>query len=660
MGGGADSVSNAPRAGGLHVSDIETLLASGREAYRGGRLAEAERFAADALGSCEDHPAALYLMGMIRLAAGAADAADWLERAAAADPGSAPARLAYGMALWNAGRAEEGLAEVERASALAPADAATAAHLGALYLQAGRAEQAYGACLRCVECAPDWSVAHRSLGVAAWMVGRTGEAIDRFRRAVDLDPSDAEAATYLADALQKEGRQGEAAAEWERAMQLHPEVAEQEARLASARQAVELHPEEAEAHNALGVALYDREDLDEAAAAFEAALRLDRCLASAWTNLGTVRRRRGEDLKAARCYRNALDIEPTQLSAHVELGQIWLFRGRRKAAEELFLRAAELYPDNPQAHFYIGSCLLAEGRYAEAWPHWQVPGVFPSGDRGWQGESNPDGALAVYSAGGYGDQIHFARYLPMVKDRWQGRVTFYCYPELFSVFAASGLPAEIIPWPRARPYVQAGFDAYTYLMGLPCLFGTVVETIPADIPYLRAPETGPAAWRADMAECRELKVGLVWAGSAKTAHDRYRSCRLAHLAPLAGIPGVRFYSLQAGPGAEQLREPPPGLEILDLNEPDFAETAAILECLDLLVSVDTSPAHLAGALARPCWVLEQYSPEWRWFLDREDSPWYPTARVFRQPRLGAWEPVWTKVAEELRKMAEGRLSDAAG
>jgi tetratricopeptide (TPR) repeat protein len=645
------NVQPAPRAGGEQLSDLEALLARGREAFRAGRLAEAEQLAAAALNASAGHPAALYLMGMVRLTAGEANAAEWLERAASADPGFAPARLAYGMALWNTGRTEEGLAEVERAAALAPADAATAAHLGALYLQAGRSEQAYAACLRCVECAPDWSVAHRSLGVAAMMIGRTGEAIERFRRAVDLDPTDAEAATYLADTLQKADRMPEAAAEWERVNRLSPDDAQKQARLASALQGVERHADDAEARNALGVALHDRNDPDGAVAAFEAALRLDPGLAAAWTNLGTLLHKRGEDLKAARCLRRALAIEPGQLTSLRELGLIFLHRGRRVAAEELFRRTAELHPEDAHVQFHLGACLLARGRYAEAWPHWEMAEVFPSGNDRWMGEANPDGSLAVCSVWGYGDQIQFVRYLGMVKSRWQGRVTFYCYPRLFELFAASGLPAELVPWPIERPLVQAGFDAYAYLPGLPGLLGTVPETIPADVPYLSVPEERLARWRARIEEGPELKVGLVWAGA-----EAARSCRLEQLAPLANIPGVRFYSLQAGPAAQQLPEPPQGLEIVDLHEPDFAETAAILQQLDLLISVDTAPAHLAGALARPCWVALAYSPDWRWLLDREDSPWYPTVRLFRQPRFGAWEPVWTRVAEELRSMAESRGS----
>jgi len=240
-------------------------------------------------------------------------------------------------------------------------------------------------------------------------------------------------------------------------------------------------------------------------------------------------------------------------------------------------------------------------------------------------------------------------------------VVYYSCPELYELFEASELVTEIVSWPPSAPYPQEGYDAFISLMSLPGLFGTVTETIPADVPYLRAPRDRSAAWRERLDIGEDMSVGLVWAGRREGQGDARRTCDPALLAPLAGIPGVRLFSLQTGSDAKQLQQPPHGLEITDLGADirDFADTAAIMEQLDLIISIDTASAHLAGALGRPAWILLPFAADWRWLIDREDSPWYPTVRLFRQPRWNSWEPVWNRVADELRALVERRADAGA-
>jgi len=242
----------------------------------------------------------------------------------------------------------------------------------------------------------------------------------------------------------------------------------------------------------------------------------------------------------------------------------------------------------------------------------------------------------------------------MAKERWQGRVVYYTRPELFPLFAASGLPVEVLQAPAGERYPQEGYDAFISLMSLPGLFGTVTETIPANVPYLHAPADRLERWRSRFGAGPELKVGLLWAGRKENTIQSRRSCDLRQLSPLAGIPNVRFYSLQMGAEAQELEDAPAGLEIVDLGRDivDFADTAAILQRLDLFISIDSATAHLAGALGRPAWTLLIFTPDWRWLIEREDSPWYPTMRLFRQPKFDEWDPVWRRVAEELRRAAE--------
>ncbi|HXE55992.1 MAG TPA: glycosyltransferase family 9 protein, partial [Tepidisphaeraceae bacterium] len=195
------------------------------------------------------------------------------------------------------------------------------------------------------------------------------------------------------------------------------------------------------------------------------------------------------------------------------------------------------------------------------------------------------------------------------------------------------------------------FDVFCPMMSLPAVFNTTLQTIPADVPYLKPDPTRVEQWRERIAqEPASLKVGLCWAGNAGLKEDAKRSMDLSRLAPLASVPGVRFYSLQKGEAAKQ--SAPPAMELVDWTAEltDFADTAALIQNLDLVISVDTAVAHLAGAMARPVWVLHRFSPDWRWFLDRPDSPWYPTMRLFRQPKMDDWETPVREMTDELAKL----------
>jgi ADP-heptose:LPS heptosyltransferase len=198
------------------------------------------------------------------------------------------------------------------------------------------------------------------------------------------------------------------------------------------------------------------------------------------------------------------------------------------------------------------------------------------------------------------------------------------------------------------------FDCQSPLMSLPKIFGTRVETIPAPIPYLKAPAELAAAWREklDRSE-KKLRVGLVWAGHPKHGRDRWRSMKLQNLAPLAAIKGIQFYSLQKGDGVGRVANPPAGMELIDASADlgDFADTAGLVDNLDLVISVDTAAAHLAGGMGKPVWLLLPSVPDWRWMLNRTDSPWYPTMRIFRQSKLGDWEPPIARVVEALTELA---------
>jgi hypothetical protein len=258
----------------------------------------------------------------------------------------------------------------------------------------------------------------------------------------------------------------------------------------------------------------------------------------------------------------------------------------------------------------------------------------------------------VHDEQGLGDTLQFARYLPMVKERC-GRLILETRRELIPLLKDfPGLDAVVQRPEAGEPPATA--DCCIPLLSLPLVFGTTRENIPALVPYIRADPRKSAAWGRRI-EGPGLKVGLVWAGRPQHQDDRNRSCRLDLFLPLARIQGLNLFSLQKGPAETQIRdsELKDGMVHLGAELNDFSDTAAVISQLDLLIAVDTSVAHLAGAMARPVWVLLPAIPDWRWMLDRKDSPWYPTMRLFRRPCGGDWAPVVDGIASELRRMIAG-------
>jgi hypothetical protein len=267
----------------------------------------------------------------------------------------------------------------------------------------------------------------------------------------------------------------------------------------------------------------------------------------------------------------------------------------------------------------------------------------------WQGEALGGRTILLDAEQGFGDAIQFLRYAPLVAERG-GRVVVRCAPELATLFASTEGVAAVVRRGEALP----AFDAVCPLPSLPRVFGTTLENVPARVPYL-VPDPGKAAhWRDRLAGIPgECKVGLVWASQSSHRTAGAKSISLAALAPIGEVPGARFYSLQKGEAAREAQRPPAGMRITDLAGElrDFSDTAAVLAALDLVISVDTAVAHLAGAMARPTWTLLKFAPDWRWLLGREDCPWYPTMRLFRQAKRDDWQAPVAGLADALRRLA---------
>lgn len=344
---------------------------------------------------------------------------------------------------------------------------------------------------------------------------------------------------------------------------------------------------------------------------------------------------------------------PDNPGALLNLGSLLAAKGEFSDAEMCFEKILSIAPDNPTAGYNLGLLHLVTGRMAEGWRGFDLrskaDNVGLAAERSsqprWSGEELPYGTLLIQAEQGLGDNIQFIRYAPAAKSR-VGQVIVEAPAPLLEVFSSiDGVDAVV-----ARGEALPEHDMQIPVMSLPGVFGTEADTVPWDGPYITPAPERVDYWRKRLgANGRGCHVGLVWAGNPSHKRDRQRSVDLTRLAPLFQVEGVVFHSLQLGPAAAQVADVSFGnrVRLLFRNERPFTEVAAMLGALDLVIGVDTSLAHLAGAEARPVWTMVTHVPDWRWMLDRADTPWYPTMRLFRQPKAGHWDEVANEVAAAL-------------
>lgn len=481
--------------------------------------------------------------------------------------------------------------------------------------------------------------AHFRRALALHEAGAAAAAEAGYRAALHSDPQMAEAHYNLGLLLQEHGRRDEA--------------------VGCYRRALEIQPDFPAAWNNLGTAHLEQRDYESAAAAFARALALDPNWADAAYNLGTARHRQRRLEEALAHYRRALELDPGAYKACNNIGKALQETGALAEAIVWYRRALEIRSDHAEARFNLATANLLAGNYREGWPDyewrfarddWRRVYPYRLDKPRWRGESFVGRTLLVHSEQGFGDVLQFVRYLPAAKARG-GTVIFETRRALLPLLArAAGADRVVTPPEGDAPHVEC--DLVVPLLSLPGIFETEPATIPAAVPYLAAEPQKAQGW-ADRIRGDALTVGLVWAG---TAIDPERACPLAWFAPLTRLPGVRFYGLQKGPEAERLKKEglPGGMALENLGEEfgDFAETAAAIENLDLVIAIDTAVAHLAGAMGKPVWLLLSAVPDWRWLLEGETSPWYPTMRLFRQERRGEWGAPLTRLARRLEELSK--------
>jgi tetratricopeptide (TPR) repeat protein len=417
-------------------------------------------------------------------------------------------------------------------------------------------------------------------------------------------------------------------------------------------------PEEAGAVHEKGIVAFRRGDMAQAAALMERSIALSPASALFHRNLCEVYRLLGRREEALALGERAVALDPADPHCLHNLGVLHYDRLEPAVAIETAERALAIDPQFPGAHFGIAEAALLLGDFARGWEEyewrWRLAGVpppMPPSDRPrWDGRPlGPGETLLLIADQGYGDAIQFARYIPWAAARCRD-VAVACSVELQPVVAQlPGIGRLFDDWGDAPD-----FTAFCPLSSLPRLAGTRLDTVPAPIPYLRADERKFAGW-ADrlwaLLPRGYRRIGIAWAGRTTHRNDLRRSIRLAALALLAALPGVALVSLQKGAAQAEIGGYWGRAPLLNLGPEirDFGDTMAILECLERVVTVDTAVAHLAGAMGKPVWIMLPYAPDWRWLMDRSDTPWYPSARLFRQSAERRWEPVVAAVAEALVK-----------
>ncbi len=522
---------------------------------------------------------------------------------------------------------------------------------------------------------PDYAEACNNLALVLRSQGKLDQAVARFKQAIALRPDYAEAYSNLGDILCRQSKLDEATVQLEQAIALAPGHAAAhnnlgnvlaiqekfEQAIARFQRAIALDPGFAEAHNNLGSVLWKQEKVDEATVHVSRALALRPGYAEARNNLGNLLAMQNRFTEAAAQFQQALALRPDYVESHHNLGRALLAECKFDEAEVRLKHVLTLVPDHADAECSLASCYLVQGDFRRGWPAYEarlrLPGLPPTPQAPrWNGEPLAGRRLILVAEQGLGDTIHFLRFARMFKAQG-AHVTLAVQPALVQLLASHPDLDGVVPLTKTMEYPPADF--YVFLHSLPAVLDLDASTIPAEVPYLSADPELTEHWRQELAGIEGFKIGIVWQGSRGYTADRWRSMPLANFAPLARLPGVRLISLQKGYGSEQIKQVDfPVIDLahrLDEATGPFVDTAAVIANLDLVVAANTAIAHLAGAMNVPVFLAINFSPDWRWLRDRDDSLWYPSARLFRQQTFGQWPDVFERIAQAV---AERRAATA--
>lgn len=462
---------------------------------------------------------------------------------------------------------------------------------------------------------------------------------------------------WVSMSIEMNGYRAKAMEELSRGVALH-RVGEAERALAYYQSAMALDPTFSDAYLNIGSALHDLKRFADALAVYDKALASRPGWGEALFNRGNTLMALDSYVDAIQSYNDSLAVMPDHVEALVTMGTALECLGRYDDAMSLYELALERSPGCAEAHWNLALSRLRLGDYANGWPEfewrWFKKGYTTARREFacpiWDGRQLDGETVLIHAEQAFGDTLQFIRYAAPVAARG-GKVLVESPQPLAPLIAETPGVSSVVGSGAELPPIAF----HVPLLSLPLLFGTIVDTIPRVTPYLQVPQEKRRLWGGRIRNTDGLNVGLVWAG--RPLPDPHRSCGLGNLGMLADVAGVTFYSLQVGEGIEEAASPPPGMDLVDLTGGihDFADTAAIIERLDLVITIDTAVAHLAGGLGKPVFVLLPFCADWRWMLNRDDSPWYPTMRLFRQKQANDWQPVVEEVKEALNRFVSKRL-----
>jgi tetratricopeptide (TPR) repeat protein len=623
-------------ATGDDAEGVRDTLEKARALYRQGQVVQAQAIMEEVLKSQPRHHEALHLSGLIAYRAeNPRSAAELIGKAIELNPGLPAPHNNLGNALRALNQPMAAIESFDRALALNPNLAEAHFNRANALLDLNRFEAAVESYDRAIALKPTHAEAHNNRGNALAALGKQQAAIASYDRAVDLKPD-------YAMALNNRGV-------------AHIALKRPDAALEDFDRAIALQPLFAMAHNNRGNALTRLSRLRAAAESYSRAIGLAPKLAEPYTNLGSALVSLGQPRAALQQIDRALDLRPDYAMALSHRGDALRALLQLEAAIESYGRAMALKPDDALFRLNQAIAKLQSGDFAGGWPlyEWRTQTEEAGSPRTyaepvWTGVEDISGkTLFVRYEQGLGDTIQFSRYVKLAEARG-AKVVFSVQDRLVRLMSTLS-PTVTVVDSRTQP---RKFDYHIALLSMPLAFGTTEQSIPAEAVYLRAELARVDAWARRIGD-QGFKIGIAWQGNPRSKADRGRSATLECFKAFADMQGVRLISLQVADGVEQLGQLPDGLRVetlgdgLDEGSDGFIDTAAVIANLDLVITVDTSIAHLAAALGKPTWVALKYSPDWRWLLGRSDSPWYPTVRLFRQESIGDWSKVFADMAAAL-------------
>ena len=597
-----------------------------------------------------------------------------LEKAISLNPAYADAHHNLGLALAKLRRFDEAIASFHRAIEHNPRSAQVANSMGLTLVQMRRYGEAEASFRKAVEFDPNFSRACNNLGNVLSDQGKRADAVEHFERAVELDPDYADAYNNLGNTLRELGRYPQSVAAFERALAIRPKFAEAHNNLGIAwaaqgkydraldyyEEALRLRPEYPAAFNNRGITLANQGHREEAIVNYRRALELKPDYAEAMNNLGIVLSQQGDYEEAISNFCKAIELKPDYAEAFSNQGITLTECGRVDEAIASYDRALQLKPEYPDAYMNRALAFLVKGDFERGWREyewrWKCKDFNPRkfGKPRWEGEPLDGRRIMLHAEQGFGDTFQFVRYARMVKEERGGTVIVWAPKPLMPLLGQCPYIDQLTVEGEALPE----FDVHLPLLSLPKIFETTLETVPRPTPYLFAKPELVERWREEFGYIDAFKIGINWQGNPRYRGDRHRSIPLEKFAPLAMIPGVRLISLQKGLGTEQIAKATEHFSLTELplhrdsQTGSFMDTAAILKNLDLVISSDTSLVHLAGGMGVPVWMALPRAADWRWLLGREDCPWYPTMRLFRQRELGNWEELFDRIGSEVWELVK--------